>query len=309
MADKTNKKVLAILGPTGVGKTGTGIKLCKVLKGEIISCDSRQIYKYLDIGTAKPTPTELQSARHHLIDIIEPGEQFSAFRFRNMAEEVIKGLLEDSKQPIVLGGTGLYYQSLSEGLFMTPEHDQKLRDELEQLAESKGNESLWERLNELDPVAAQKISKSDRFRIIRALEIQKTTGKQKTELAKNGVYPPVLYNFITVGLNLPRKILYEKINKRVDLMLEAGWEEETRKLIQNSHLNLGNIKKLMGYNRLYEYIHGEIEYSECVEKIKQAHRNYAKRQLTWFRRVKGIHWLSAADSNHVNKILELFNSQ
>ena len=301
--------MLALLGPTGVGKTGAGIKLCRELKGEIISCDSRQIYKHLDIGTAKPSPEELRAVPHHLINLIEPGEMFSAYRFRIMAEEVIDKLFSEGKQPLVLGGTGLYFQALSEGLFETPEHDPELREELEQTAEKEGNEVLWERLNELDPDAAQKITKSDRFRIIRALEIHKTTGKAKSVLAESGNYAPVRYKFVIIGLNLPRKVLYDRINSRVDSMLEAGWEEETRKLIKNSCLNPRNIKKLMGYNRLYEYIEGQIDYSYCVEKIKQAHRNYAKRQLTWFKRVKGIQWLSAADPDLIKKVLELFYLQ
>ncbi len=309
MADKQKKKVLAILGPTGVGKTGTAIELCGRLNGEIVSCDSRQIYRGLDIGTAKPTPEEQAQARHHLIDVAEIGEVFSAQRYRELALEVIEEIFSRGKQPLVVGGTGLYYRALTEGFFEVPENDEELRKRLGAEADEYGNETLWERLNEVDPESAGKISKSDRFRIIRALEIFEISGLPKSALSREGAYPEKKYEFITVGLNLPRKELYEKINKRVEIMLENGWLDETKELISSGRLNSGNNSKLMGYNWLYKHIEGDMPFSDCLEKIKQAHRNYAKRQLTWFKRVRGISWISAADPCKFEKIVELFNHQ
>jgi tRNA dimethylallyltransferase len=309
LEDNKRKKVLAILGPTGVGKTGLGIKLCNGLKGEIISCDSRQIYRDLDIGTAKPSKLELSQARHHLIDIIDVGDTFSAFLFRKKAVEIIEDIFGRGLQPVVIGGTGLYYRALNEGLFETPSADQQLRESLECEAEEFGNEYLKEKLKKLDPKAAEKISKSDRFRLIRALEIQMSTGKLKSELEESGVYPEKVYDFLTVGLNLQRKVLYQRINDRVDQMLAAGWLDETRQLINLSKINSRNISKLMGYNNLYEHIKGRMAYNDCVEKIKQSHRNYAKRQITWFKRVKGLRWFKADDTALIEKIMELFNQQ
>jgi tRNA dimethylallyltransferase len=303
------KKVLAILGPTGVGKTGVAIELCRRLEGEIVSCDSRQIYKGLDIGTAKPSCAEQAQAKHHLINIVETGEVYSAHRYREDALEVIQDIFSCNRQPLVVGGTGLYYRALTEGFFEVPENDEELRKSLEQEADEYGNEALWERLNEVDPESAERISKSDRFRIIRALEIFEVSGVPKSALAQKGAYPERDYEFITIGLSLPRKELYERINKRVDMMLENGWIEETRELISSRRLNSGNNSKLMGYNYLYNHIQDGVSLSESVEKIKQAHRNYAKRQLTWFKRVRGIRWISVADPSKIDKIVELFNHQ
>jgi tRNA dimethylallyltransferase len=309
LEDSEKKKILGILGPTGVGKTGTAIELCRRLDGEIVSCDSRQIYRGLDIGTAKPTSEEQEQAKHHLINIAEIGEVFSAHRYREKALEVIADIFSRGRQPLVVGGTGLYYRALSEGFFDVPENDEQLRRKLEQEAEERGNEALWARLNKVDPESAGKISKSDRFRTIRALEIFEISGLAKSALARDGAYPEKKYGFITIGLNLPRKELYERINKRVESMFENGWLEETKNLISSGRLNSGNNSKLMGYNYLYKHIEGEMDFLECLEKIKQAHRNYAKRQLTWFKRVRGIRWISAADPSKLDKIMELFNHQ
>ncbi|MBD3218225.1 MAG: tRNA (adenosine(37)-N6)-dimethylallyltransferase MiaA [candidate division Zixibacteria bacterium] len=309
MEGSEKKKVLGLLGPTGVGKTGLAIELCQKLKGEVVSCDSRQIYKDLDIGTAKPDAEERKKAKHHLIDIIEMGEVFSAYRYRQAALEVIEDIFSRGRQPLVVGGTGLYYRALTEGFFEVPENDEELREKLESEAEEKGNQHLWNRLNEVDPDSAEKISVSDKFRIIRALEIFELCGAKKSELSDKGEYPDKRYKFITFGLNMPRKELYERINRRVDSMLESGWIEEAKNLISSSKLNSRNNQKLMGYNYLYKYINGTIDHKECVEKIKQAHRNYAKRQLTWFKRVSRIRWISAKDHQKAEKILEVFTKQ
>jgi len=303
------KKVLGIVGPTGIGKTSLGIEICQELNGEIISCDSRQIYRRLDIGTAKPTPEEKVRVRHHLIDIISIDEDFSAFRYREMALDVIEDILKRGKQPVVVGGTGFYYRALSEGIFETPEHDEDYRQELEEIAEKEGNEFLWNQLRTVDPISTEKISKSDRFRIIRALEIYKSTGEAKSSHAKSGNYPVNKYDFTTYGLTFERKLLYDRIDLRVEKMLEDGWYEETEKLIKESKLNANNVVKLMGYNILYECITKQRELSEGIEKIKQAHRNYAKRQLTWFRGQMDIGWFSPDDPQILEKICEPFKLQ
>ncbi|HDS00531.1 MAG TPA: tRNA (adenosine(37)-N6)-dimethylallyltransferase MiaA [candidate division Zixibacteria bacterium] len=309
MEGRDKKKVLGLLGPTGVGKTGLAIELCQRLNGEVVSCDSRQIYKELDIGTAKPDEEEQRQVRHHLINIAEIGEVFSAYRYRQMALNAIEDIFERGKQPLVVGGTGLYYRALTEGFFEVPENDQEFRQKLEEEAEEYGNERLWNRLNTVDPESAEKISVSDRFRIIRALEIYELSGIKKSELSEKGEYPESCYKFITFGLNVPRRELYERINSRVDKMLEEGWIEETERLISASKLNSRNFQKFMGYNYLYKYVKGQIDRKEGIAKIKQAHRNYAKRQLTWFKRVSGITWISAKDQEKAEKIVELFTKQ
>jgi tRNA dimethylallyltransferase len=309
LGDKDRKKVLGLLGPTGAGKTGLAIELCQRLNGEIVSCDSRQIFKELDIGTAKPDKEEQRQARHHLINIVETGEVFSAYRYRQMALNSIEDIFGREKQPLVVGGTGLYYRALTQGFFEVPENDQGLRKKLENEAEEYGNEHLWNKLNQIDPESAEKISVSDRFRIIRALEIYEITGIKKSELSEKGEYPKTRYEFITFGLNMPRKELYQKINERVEKMLEEGWIEETEKLIAASKINSRNFQKFMGYNYLYKYVKGQIDRKEAIEKTKQAHRNYAKRQLTWFKRVSGITWISAKNPEKAEKIAELFTKQ
>lgn len=309
MGDNPGTRVLGIVGPTGVGKTGTALKLCDLLKGEIVSCDSRQIIKRLDIGTAKPKSSRQARAKHHLIDIIELGEDFSVHDYRELAVKTIKNIFSRNKQPIVVGGTGLYYKALIEGFFETPPKDNRFRLKMEEEAEKYGADHLRAKLEKIDPEAARKILGSDIFRLIRALEIYHTTGRTKTELERMGDYPQQSYEFTTVGLNLRRKTLYERIDARVDKMLENGWIAELTGLIKASHVNSRNIRKIMGYNNLYQHIKSRLGFSECVAKIKQAHRNYAKRQITWFKKTKGISWLSADDPAVIEKIMELFKLQ
>jgi tRNA dimethylallyltransferase len=309
LGDNQKKRVLGLVGPTGVGKTGVALMLCKRLKGEIVSCDSRQIIKGLDIGTAKPSASERARAKHHLLDIIEIGEDFSVYNFREMAVRTIEDIFSRGRQPIVVGGTGLYYKALVEGFFETPPKDDEFRKKMENEADKYGADHLRAKLEEIDPRAARKILGSDKFRLIRALEIHHTTGRTKSELEISGVYPQQSYEFITIGLNLQRKILYSRIDARVDKMLENGWIEELKGLIASSRVNSRNIRKIMGYNNLYQHISARMGLSECVAKIKQTHRNYAKRQITWFKRTQGISWLNADDSAIIEKIMELFKLQ
>jgi tRNA dimethylallyltransferase len=309
LGDNQGTRVLGIVGPTGVGKTGVALELCKRLKGEIISCDSRQIIKGLDIGTAKPLASERARAKHHLIDLIELGEDFSVHEYREMAVKTIEDIYSRGKQPIVVGGAGLYYKALVEGFFETPPKDDDFRKKMEDAADKYGADHLRAKLEKIDPEAARKILGSDTFRLIRVLEIYHTTGRTKSELEKSGEYPQQSHEFITIGLNLQRKVLYSRIDARVDKMLENGWIEELKALIETSRINSRNIGKIMGYNNLYQHVSARMGFSECVAKIKQAHRNYAKRQITWFKRTKGIIWLNTDDPSIVEKIMELFKLQ
>jgi tRNA dimethylallyltransferase len=296
-------KYIIICGPTCSGKTGLGIRLARKYNGEIIGADSRQIYRRIDIGTAKPEPHEYTGLKYHLIDFIELNEEFSAYQFCGIARQLIKAVLENGKTPIVVGGTGLYLKALTEGLFEGPKADYQYRTMLENIAHSEGIETLHKRLMEIDPEAANRIKPKDRQRIIRALEIHHLTGKPISFLQKAGK-TETWGRPLWIGLNPPRNLLYNNINKRVEQMLYRGWEQELLELEQwIEHLRK---RKVVGYNDLIEYIYDKkIGREEAIERVKQHHRNYAKRQVTWFRKVPNIHWFDPTADGFLSKVNEI----
>jgi len=291
-------KVIVIVGPTASGKTDLSIRLAKELNGEIISADSMQIYKKMTIGTAKPTQEEMQGIIHHMIDIIEPNESFNVAKYKEMAEEKIEEILSKGKQPIIVGGTGLYVDTLVKGIeFFDIENDFEYRNKLEEETKLKGIDWLHDELKKVDPVAAENIEKNNVRRVIRALEIYKVTGKTKTELDKESVKGSK-YDYYVFGLLWDREELYKRINLRVDIMLEMGLIEEVKSLIQNEGFSKTSLQGL-GYKEVIEYIEGIISYEEMIEKIKMETRRYAKRQMTWFKKNKNIVWLDAKNKDEI----------
>ena len=288
-------KVIVIVGPTASGKTGLSIELAKRIGGEIISADSMQIYKDMNIGTAKVTEEEKEGINHYLIDIISPEERYTVSNFKKDAEKAIEEILEKGKTPIVVGGTGLYINSLIYGIeYQEMEYDEEYRDMLMKKAESEmGLKEIYEEALRIDPEAMKKIFPSDKKRIVRVLEIYKATGKTKTEQEilsrKNGVK----YDYRVFGISRDREELYERINKRVDIMIEQGLVDEV-KYIYNKYKKFPTAMQGLGYKEVIWYLENKITYEEMIELIKKETRRYAKRQLTWFRKTENIVWLDAS---------------
>lgn len=288
-----NDKIIAIAGPTASGKSALALELCKRLDGELISLDSMQIYRGLDIGTAKPTKAEQAEVRHHMIDICEPTENFSAAEFAERAHKVIADVQSRGKKAVLCGGTGLYLDTVLGRLdFGEIESDEKLRGELIAFAEKNGAEALHERLREIDPQAAEKIHPNNVRRVARAIEIYELTGKTKTEHDREAISDSP-YESLIIGLDYDdREVLYNRINRRVDAMIEAGLEGEVRSLVSRGLLSAESTAgQAIGYKEMLGYIAGDCSLGDAVEKIKLGTRRYAKRQLTWLRRNQDINWL------------------
>lgn len=280
------KKVIIILGPTGVGKTGASILLAKDLNTEIISADSMQIYRHMDIGTAKPTIEEMAGIRHHMIDIIEPSGEFSTGKYIEMVVPIIEDLIQRGKIPLIVGGTGLYIRAITKGLFKGPSADWSLRKKLLEM-EEKERGSLYSYLRELDPEASERIMPSDTRRIIRAIEVCLKMKRSITDLQK-GLTKPLPYDFVLIGLKRERKELYRLIQERVDRMISSGLIDEVRKILM---MNLGKTAlQAIGYKEIISFLKGNITFEEAISLIKKRTKAYAKRQFTWFRRDKDIRW-------------------
>jgi tRNA dimethylallyltransferase len=283
-----NKHIPIICGPTASGKTDIAVKLIESYPLEIISADSRQIIKHLNVGTAKPSEDEQVKYKFHLIDIVEPGQRYSAFQFIDNAESLIGNILKAKKIPIIVGGTGFYLRALTDGVVEIEQDDFTIREKLEKQYEEQGEEKLFKQLEKIDPLEATKIHPHNRIRLIRALEIYYLTGKSKSELMTTGAYKKSKYNFYYYCINPERDNLYNKINRRVDKMLETGLITEIQQLIAQGMRD--NIKKanVIGYNEILSYLDGNYSLEEAVSMIKQNSRRYAKRQMTWFRKQENL---------------------
>ncbi len=289
------EKVIVICGPTASGKTAISIELAKKINGEIVSCDSMQIYKEMNIGTAKPTQDERQGIKHYLLDFVSPDERYSVADYKKDAKQAIKEILQKGKTPIVVGGTGLYIDSLIYEIeYQNIEFDEKYRNHLEEQANEKGLEELYEQAKKIDPEAIEKISKNDKKRILRILEIYHATGKNKTEQEKESRKKEVEYDYKVYALNWDRSKLYERIDKRVDIMIEQGLIDEVKEIYQK-YRKFPTAMQGLGYKEVVEYLNGQTTKDEMIDKIKQETRRYAKRQLTWFRKNKQTIWLDAQD--------------
>lgn len=282
-------KVIAIVGPTAVGKTALSIKLAKAFDGEIISGDSMQVYRHLDIGTAKVTPAEMAGVKHHLINICDINERFSAARFKQMANSAIAEIDLHHHLPIIAGGTGFYLQALTQNLALGndnfDEETLQIRDYWKKMATEKGPEYVWQELNKRDPQASAQIPVGNTRRVIRALEVIKKTGQLFSAQPQYESGD----DFLFIALTTERSLLYDRINKRVDLMLENGLLEEAKWLYDQNGTTM-SAGKGIGYHELFPYFAGQCSLDEAVAKIKQDSRHYAKRQLTWFRNKTAAHW-------------------
>lgn len=305
------QKVIVICGPTASGKTKLSIELAKKINGEIVSCDSMQIYKDMSIGTAKPTEEEMQNIKHYLIDCISPEIRYSVADYKKQAMEYIKEISEKGKVPIIVGGTGLYVESLIYNIeYNEIKTDLKYREELEKVAQEEGLEKLYEKALKIDEKATKKISNNDKKRIFRILEIYHTTGKTKTKLEEESRKNKPEYEFLLFGLTMDREKLYERINLRVDNMMQDGLVQEVKELL-NKYEELPTAIQGLGYKEVVEYLKGDTSKEEMIEKIKLETRRYAKRQLTWFRKYNNLTWLNAQNDlqDNIRIILEEYSGK
>lgn len=302
-----NRKVIIICGPTAVGKTKYSIEIAKAFDGEIVSADSMQIYKYLDIGSAKPTEQELTMIPHHMVDQVDPSQSFSVAAYQKMAKEAIEDIFSRGKTPVITGGTGLYVHSLIYDMdFAKPPVSSSYRLELEEMAKKEGNQAVHDLLKSKDQKAAEQIHPNSLKRVIRALEILEL-GVEVKPFEKSFV-PTKDYDYTLIGLSRDRDELYERINRRVDLLMEMGLEREIRQLLAMG-LTENNISmKGIGYKELIDYINGATDLEYAVDLVKKNSRHYAKRQMTWFRRYPDIHWFHLSDhvkdEESIEEILE-----
>lgn len=298
-------QIITIAGPTASGKTALSILLAKEMDGEIVSCDSMQVYKDMDIGTAKPTLEEQAGIPHHMLSVAEPWEDFSVSRYCAMADPIVEDILRRGKSPIIVGGTGLYMDALIRGNAFAPCPSTGRREELEALAASQGIEAVIERLRAVDPESAARLHPSDQKRIIRAMEVYLETGMTITEHNRKTQEIPPKYQPIRFALtDRQRQTLYDRIDRRVDAMLEAGLMEEIQGLLARGIPEKCTAMQAIGYKEFVAALHGESTLEEAAQQVKQSSRRYAKRQLTWFRRNPENIWLIREDGQTSMEILE-----
>jgi len=298
-------KLITVVGPTASGKTRLGVELAKRYGGEVISADSMQIYKGMQIATAKPTVEEMQGIPHHLMDFLEPNQTYSVAMFVDDAKKCIEDISSRGKIPVIVGGTGLYVDSLLNNIsFHESQRDTGLSEKLRELYYTEGVDYLLDMLRKFDGESAERLeTEKNPKRIIRAIEFYKTTGITITEQNKNSKNEESPYSAIKLGLNFEdRQKLYDRINKRVDLMVEAGLVSEAKRVF-NSELSFTSVKAI-GYKELFPYLKGELPLEECIEKLKQETRRYAKRQITWFKRDKEINWLYPDKADSFEQLFE-----
>lgn len=297
--------IITIAGPTASGKTALSIQLAKEIAGEIVSCDSMQVYKDMDIGTAKPTLEEQAGIPHHMLSVAEPWEDFSVSRYCAMADPIVEDILRRGKTPIIVGGTGLYMDALIRGNAFAPCPSTGRREELEALAASQGIEAVIEKLREVDPESAARLHPSDQKRIIRAMEVYLETGMTITEHNRKTQEIPPKYQPIRFALtDRQRQTLYDRIDRRVDAMVEAGLMEEIQGLLARGIPEKCTAMQAIGYKEFVAALHGESTLDEAAQQVKQSSRRYAKRQLTWFRRNPENIWLIREDGQTSMEILE-----
>lgn len=306
-------KIIVITGPTASGKSSLALSLAKEFNSEIVSADSMQIYRYMDIGTAKPTSEERQLIKHHIIDIIDPDyEGFSVASYQKKAAIAINSIIKSNKKPIIVGGTGLYIKSLISGVdYSDFKSDDIFRNELMEFSLTHGNQALHHKLAMVDPSTASKLHPNDSRRVIRALEVHHYTGKKISEYQNISKQKPPLYNAIVFAIRYARDELYERIERRVDVMMDMGLVEEVRNLLKMGYSeNLASMKSI-GYLQLNKYLKSECTFEESVLSIKQETRRYAKRQMTWFNRDQRINWIDGHDllDDSIKKIKKIIDEE
>ncbi len=296
--------IICIAGPTASGKTALAVELAKELNGEVVSCDSMQVYRRMDIGTAKPTPEEMQGIPHHMLDVAEPDEDFSVSRYCTMASPIVDDILARGKTVIIAGGTGLYMDSLIRGNDFAPFPSTGVRQRLESQADREGMEAMLENLRKIDPEAAAKLHLSDRKRILRALEVYLETGETITAHNRKTQATPPKYSPLWLGLDFAeRSELYRRIYLRVGIMLEMGLVEEIKALLSSGIPDKCTAMQAIGYKEFVAALEGQCSIQEAAGQVRQSSRHYAKRQLTWFRRNQAMHWLTRAPGDGAEEIL------
>ena len=304
-------KVIVICGPTASGKTSLSIELAKQINGEIVSCDSMQIYKDMTIGTAKPTKEEMDGIKHYLLDFVSPDQRYSVAEYKKDAENAIEKIISEGKVPIVVGGTGLYLEALIYNIeYQNIEEDMEYRNKLYEIEREQGLSKLYEMASKIDSKAMEKISPNDKKRICRVLEIYHLTGKTKTELEEESRKNEPKYNYKLFWITMDREKLYERINLRVDIMINQGLLDEVKNLLEKYN-NFPTAMQGLGYKEVVEYLNGLITKDEMIDKIKMETRRYAKRQLTWFRKYKNLIWINGLDDvqNNIKIILEEYSEK
>jgi len=298
-----NKAVLVIIcGPTGIGKTSVAIEIAAAENGEIIGADSMQIYRQMTIGTAKPTAAEQARVPHHMVDVVDPTEDFDAAKFAALAGRIISGLDSRGVLPVVAGGTGLYIKALTRGIFEIEAGDQQIRAKLKAAAEAKGMAALHRELEKVDPETASRVHPNDTYRVIRALEVHAATGSTMSRLQAEHAFAAEKYNCLKIGLTMDRDRLYERINRRVDMMIDEGLEAEVRGLLDRGLSPDLKAMQSIGYRHMAAFLQGQMDWDDMVATLKRDTRRYAKRQFTWFRADPEIQWF---EPHETEKILQL----
>lgn len=298
--------LVVLTGPTGIGKTGAAIELARRFGMEIVGADSVQVYRYMDIGSAKPTVEEQMRVRHHLIDVADPDELFDAARYRELAAHAISDVHKRGKRVLVVGGTGLYIKALLKGLFKAPPVSGEVRSRIKEAATREGSEALHRRLNEVDPEAASRIHPNDVYRMTRALEVYEQTGKPISFFQKEHRFSCGSYRSIMLGLTVSRAILYERINRRVDMMMEQGLLDEVKRLVSMGYgFHLKSMQSI-GYRHMGDHLSGRLGLDDAVEELKKDTRNFSKRQFTWLRAQKELEWLQPDRMDPIMERVEEF---
>lgn len=282
--------LIIIAGPTGAGKSELALRIGEKYQMEIVSADSLQVYRFLDIGTAKPSLWDRRKVPHHLIDIVNPDEEFSAVEYMDRARKVINKLLNQKIPVLIVGGSGLYIKALIKGIFKGPAANEKLREELKNLAKQYGNRYLYQKLKEVDPESALRIHPNDTYRILRALEVYKLTHKSITTFQYTHRFSDIPYNYVKIGIERERKELYQRIEKRVDQMIEAGLIKEVSNILKKGYTPELKPLQSLGYRQIIGYLQGKYTLEEAIHLIKRDTKRYAKRQLTWFKGDPEIEW-------------------
>jgi tRNA dimethylallyltransferase len=301
-------KIAIILGPTAVGKSALALDLASQLNGEIVNADSQQVYRFMDIGTGKPSLADRERVRHHLIDVVTPDQEFNAAMFRHLASEVIYQIDERKRNIIVCGGTGLYLKALTRGLFEGPGQDPELRRSLEKEIEESGLNSIYRRLAEIDPTVTSTIHPNDRLRTIRALEVYQLTGKPISQWQTEHRFEEQPFVSLKVGLNRERAELYDRINQRSEDMVEAGFVEEVRGLAARGYSLDSKALRSVGYSQMAKVVRGTLTIESGLDEMKQETRHLAKRQLTWFRGDKEVRWFHPIQASEIFKSVQEFFS-
>jgi tRNA dimethylallyltransferase len=299
------KPVVVIVGPTAVGKSLVAVEVAKAFETEVLTADSRQVYRGMDIGTDKPALEERQAVPHRLIDLVNPDESFNAGFYRGRAVSEIERLCRDRRLPLVVGGTGLYVRTLLKGLCDAPPADPVLRDALRQEAKDQGHDRLYARLVAADPVSAARLHPRDESKVIRALEVYQLSGRRMSEFQREHGFAERPFSAVIIGLNRDRSALYRRIEERIDWQLAHGLIEETKQLLAQGYQRGSAAMKGLGYRHVAEYLAGEYDAGEMVRRFKQDTRRFSKRQMTWFRKEPGIEWLTIGESESVQQTAEL----